>query len=165
MLAEAQDAEPMERTEDSRYFDFWEGDWHRVIDGRVDTSATRFEVRRGVHPAAFEEVWRLRVDSTTVLRARAFRAWDKTSGRWMFVWVSDNGLFQVWEGRKVGAHWYIYREFGEGSDRFLSRQAWISVGRDRVVRTIERSNDGGASWLLRVREVFVRIDGTRPRDN
>lgn len=160
--AGAQDTEPLIAGPESRYFDFWEGTWRSFVNGRVDTAGTWFRVRRGIHDAAFEELWRLRIDSTTVLRARAFRAWDKTAERWMYVWVSDNGLFQVWEGRKVGDHWYIYREFGEAPDRFWSRQAWIAAGPDRVVRTIERSTDGGRTWQLRSRGEYVR-DPVTPR--
>lgn len=126
-------------------------------NGQIDTAGTWFEVRRGVHDAAFEEGWRLRIDSATTIRARAFRAWDAAAERWMYAWVSDNGLFQTWEGRRVGDDWYIYRRFGTGADAFLSRQAWIPVEPGRVVRTIERSTDGGDTWALRVREEYMRV--------
>lgn len=143
------------------YYDFWEGTWHQVIDGEADTTGTVFHVERDVHPAAFIERWRLVIDSTTTLHATALRAWDKTTRRWMYTWISDNGLYQVWEGRRVGDHWYIYRQFDVQGDRFLSRQAWIPDGPNRLVRISERSDDGGRTWQTRFREEYVR-EGNPP---
>ena len=64
----------------------------------------------------------------------------------MYVWVSENGLFQVWEGRKIGKDWYIVRPFDISGDKYLSRQAWIPNGPDRLIRVSERSNDEGRTW-------------------
>ncbi|MGH7538294.1 MAG: hypothetical protein ACREMF_06645 [Gemmatimonadales bacterium] len=154
-LGTAQDVQPFSESADTRYFDFWEGTWHQVVGGAIDTTRTIFRVRRDVHPAAFVEEWRM-VIGPTRMRATALRAWDKTAGRWMYTWVSDNGLYQVWEGRKVGEHWFIYREFDIQGDRYLSRQAWIPDGADRLIRISERSDDGGKTWTLRFREVYQR---------
>jgi hypothetical protein len=153
----AQDTRPLVDEPELHYFDFWAGTWHRVVAGRVDTAATRFVVTPGVHPGAWEETWRQRLDSATVLHARAFRVWDKTTRLWMYVWVSDNGLFQVWEGRKVGADWYFYREFDIQGDRYLSRQAWLPAGPGQLVRISERSSDTGGTWQLRFREEYQRV--------
>jgi hypothetical protein len=151
----AQDTLPAVFPDDARYYDFWPGTWHRVVNGRPDTGSTTFRVRRDVHEAAFVEEWRLRVDSTR-MRATAIRAWDKTAGRWMYTWVSDNALYQVWEGRKFGDDWYIVRHFDIAGDRYLSRQAWIPVGPDRLVRVSEKSYDEGRTWELRFREEYAR---------
>jgi hypothetical protein len=155
-LVGAQDALPLVESPDTHYFDFWVGTWYRIVNGRVDTSATRFQVTRGVHPGALEETWRMVVDTNRVA-ARAFRAWDKTRGRWMYVWVSDNGLFQAWEGRRVGADWYFFHEFDIQGDRYLSRQGWLPAGPDRATRVSERSVDGGRTWQLRFREEYRRV--------
>lgn len=96
----------MVESEDTHYYDFWPGTWVEVVDGRADTSATTFTVRRSVHPAAFEEDWRL-VYNGASHQSTALRAWDQVNNRWMFTWISDNALFQVWEGQKRGDHWYI----------------------------------------------------------
>lgn len=152
----AQDTRPLELTAETRYYDFWAGTWHEVVNGRVDTSATRFVVTRAVHPAAYLEEWRMVIDSATTLRAVALRAWDKTTSRWMYTWVSDNGLFQQWDGVQVGGDWYIQREFNIEGDRFLSRQAWIPTGPNRLMRVMERSRDGGRTWQPRSRQEFVK---------
>lgn len=141
---------------DAHYFDFWPGTWVEVVDGRPDTSATMFRVRRSVHPAAFEEHWRLVYDGEPH-ESTALRAWDQTTNRWRFTWISDNALYQVWEGVKVGEDWYIIREFEIDDQAFLSRQAWIPVADDELVRVMERSFDDGETWETRSRTNFVRI--------
>lgn len=93
----------------------------------ADTAGTQFEVVPSVHPAAFEERWRLVLDDGQVLNSTALRAWDKTAERWMYTWVSDNGLYQVWEGRKDQHGWWIYRHFDVAGDRYLSRQGFFPL--------------------------------------
>ena len=105
-----------------------------------------------MHPGALEETW------GGSMTARGYRAWDKTAGRWMHVWVSGNGLFQVWEGRRVGTDWYMFKEFDINGDRYLSRQAVLSRGADRAVRISERSDDGGKTWTLRFKQDLRRVE-------
>ena len=150
----AKDLLPFRPTAGSQYFDFWPGDWHKVVDGERAKTVS-FRVRRSVHPAAYIEDWTQVIDGKT-LTSIAIRAWDKTNERWMFTWVSDNGLYQVWEGRKTGDDWYIYKEFEIKGERYLSRQAWIPSGPNRLTRISEKSTDGGATWTLRFREEYVK---------
>jgi hypothetical protein len=152
----AQTMRRLTESADTHYYDFFVGRWLPVENGRVDTAGTSFTVRRSIHPAAYEEYWEQRVDSQ-VLRSTALRAWDQVAGRWMFTWVSDNGLYQVWQGEKVGADWYIVREFDFEGQKFLSRQAWIPDGPGRLVRVMERSTDGGKTWQTRSRGTFQRV--------
>ena len=149
--AASQDTLPLVESAETRYYDFWIGSWAEVKDGQVADSPA-FAVRRGIHAGALEETW------TGTLSARAFRTWDKTAARWMHVWVSSNGLFQVWEGRKVGADWYMFKEFDIRGDRYLSRQAILRRGERDAVRVSERSDDGGRTWRLRFRQELRRIE-------
>jgi hypothetical protein len=153
----AQTSAPPAASPEMKHYDFWPGTWARIVKGEPDPTASTFVVRRGVHPASFEEDWRLVDDAGVVRASRAIRAWDQIGRRWMFVWVSDNALFQVWEGRKVGDRWYIVREFEVDGQRFLSRQAWWPEGQDRVVRISEHSFDGGSTWRTRFREEYGRV--------
>jgi hypothetical protein len=148
----AQDMKPLVESADTHYYDFWVGTWTVEKDGRAVPGAATFTVTRGVHPAALEESWGVG------MTARAFRVWDKTAGRWMHVWISANGLFQVWEGRKVGDDWYMFKEFEIDGDRYLSRQAVLARGDGRAVRISERSDDGGKTWTLRFREDLRRVE-------
>ncbi len=147
-----QDVLPLVESAETHYYDFWVGQWRVVKDNVLDPAGTTFAVTRSVHPAALEETW------SGGIAARAFRAWDKTAGRWMYVWISDNGLFQMWEGRRVGDHWYMFKEFDVAGDRYLSRQAVLPDGPGRAYRISERSSDGGRTWQLRFREELRRIE-------
>jgi hypothetical protein len=151
-----QDTKPFIAQGDAKYYDFWEGNWYQVINDKVDTSATWFKVKKSVHPAAWSEEWRMVIDSTTTLHATAIRAWDKTNNKWMYTWVSDNGLYQVWEGKKIGENWYIYKEFEINGDKFLSRQAWIPIEKNKLMRISERSHDNGTTWVFRFKEFYIR---------
>lgn len=156
-LAIGQTDAPMQESVAAHYFDFWPGTWVEVVDGKPDLAATKFMVRRSVHYAAFEEEWRL-VYGGEAHESVALRAWDQVNERWMFTWVSDNGLFQVWEGVKVDGDWYIQREFEVNGETFLSRQAWIPDGEDRLVRVMQRSFDNGKSWQTRSSTNFERVE-------
>lgn len=147
--------DPMRESHEAHYFDFWPGTWIEVVDGQPDPSATTFTVRESVHPAAFEEQWKL-VYEGAAHHSIALRAWDQVNERWMFAWVSDNGLFQVWEGKKFGDDWYIVREFEIDGQQFLSRQAWVPRGEEELIRIMERSFDGGQTWESRSRTRFRR---------
>jgi len=155
-VAGAQTMRPLVESADTHYFDFFVGRWLAVVDGRTDSTGTSFVVRRSVNPAAYEEEWNQRVDSV-LIRSVAIRAWDQVANRWMFTWVSDNGLYQVWQGEKIGQDWYIVREFDFEGQKFLSRQAWIPDGADRLTRVLERSTDGGRTWQTRSKGTFQRV--------
>jgi hypothetical protein len=155
--AVAQDVKPFIPPPDAKYYDFWPGTWYRIVNDKVDTNSTRFIVTQNIHSAAWYEEWRMSIDSVTTLKATALRAWDKTNNRWMYTWVSDNGLYQVWEGRKVDSNWYIYKEFNINGDKYLSRQAWIPEGPNKLMRTSEKSYDNGATWQLRFKEYYMKL--------
>jgi ketosteroid isomerase-like protein len=138
----------------STYYDFWPGAWYQVDDsGRAATPT--FVVKRDVNTSAFLEEWRLVIDGKPS-RSTGYRAWDAATGRWTFFWVSDLGHVQVWEGRLVDSHWVIERPFEQEGRRFLSRQAWIPDGPDRITRYIWRSFDDGRTWETRLQDVYER---------
>ena len=151
----AQDTKPFKPEGEAKYYDFWVGDWHKILKDKKDTY-TEFKVSRSINPAAFYEEWVMQIDSVTTLHAVALRAWDKTNNKWMYTWVSDNGLYQIWNGEKVGDNWYIVKEFTINGDKFLSRQAWIPTGEGKLTRISERSHDNGATWQTRFKEYFEK---------
>ena len=154
----AQDMNAFTPEGDATYYDFWEGTWYQVVNGEPDTSSSRFIVRSTVHPAGWYEDWHMVIDSATTLAAEAIRAWDKTDSRWMYTWISDNGLHQIWEGRKSGDDWYFYRHFDVGGDKYLSRQGWIPLEEDKLMRISEKSYDQGETWELRFREYYMKVE-------
>ena len=153
-------AHPQDAASDAAYYAFWPGTWCAVANGAPNPDDSCFTVKAGAHAAAFEEEWVQLADGQRLM-SRAMRAWDPVEKRWMLVWVSDQGHFQIWNGVKVGADWYIVREFEQDGRRFLSRQAWIPTGAGRLVRVMERSFDNGATWQPRSRTEFGRLSDTR----
>lgn len=141
----AQDTKPLVLTDDAHYFDFWEGTWYVVKDDNTLDTTNYFSVKRSVNPAAFEEKW-----GTFSI---AVRAWDKTNNKWGFVWVSSNGLYQVWDSRKVGDHWYIYKHFDLNGDKYLSRQGFLLQPDGTVLRISEKSYDE-KTWELRFKQTL-----------
>lgn len=138
------------------YYDFWPGHWVRIVDGRPDTKASSFAVRRSVHAAAFEEEWRLVSETGKVSTSRAFRAWDQVGRRWMFAWISDNALFQVWEGARsmiVGTSFGSSRSMASAS--CPGRLGGQSVAIVWFESASARSTVG-ATWQPRFREEYVR---------
>lgn len=142
---------------DSKYYDFWEGQWYRVHeDGKVDTSHITFNVKKGLHPAMYEEDWQFNREDSYKFKSSAIRSWDNLNDKWMFLWLSEEGHFQIWEGRKVGDHWYIYKEFNINGEEILSRQAWIPQANDQIIRTSEWSKDKGKTWKMRFKEHYKK---------
>ncbi len=149
-------AQDKAKLDDSSYYDFWEGDWYQVVDGVV-RDKPRFIVRRGMYASAFEESWQMEG-----YKAKAWRAWDTRTQQWDFAWVAEIGLFQIWEGRKVDGHWYIYRTFVIDGEEVLSRQAFIPMDENTVIRTSEHSRDDGTTWILRFEETYKRLSHDSP---
>ncbi len=154
--ATAQTDADLVESDDTRYYDFWPGTWIEIVDGKVDSSATRFVVKRSVSPASFEEEW-TQVYDGVAHKSVALRSWDQVNNRWAFVWVSDNALFQVWDGVKVGHDWYIIKEFDIDGNKILSRQAWIPQDDGHLRRLLQRSEDGGHTWFTRYDAMFKKM--------
>lgn len=148
----AQDVRPLVLTEDAHYFDFWEGTWYVVNDNNTIDTNSYFKVKRSVHPVAFEEEWQFK----EVGKSIAIRAWDKTNNKWGFVWVSGNGLYQVWDTKKVDGHWYIYKQFTINGDTYLSRQGFLPQADGTVIRVSEKSYDE-KTWELRFKQRLRKI--------
>jgi len=150
---QSQDQNALMMTDDAQYFSFWSGKWLLLRDdGSVD-STTFYKVNRSVHDASFFEEWQMGPGNKSI----AIRAWDKTNSKWGFVWVSSNGLFQVWDTRKVGKDWYIYKEFDVNGDKYLSRQGFILQENGTVLRISEKSYDG-LKWELRFKQILKKAN-------
>lgn len=122
----AQDLSQVPDSPDQGYYDWWIGRWQRESEGRIDTSATEFQVSR-LPSGAILEQWRTRTDPKG-FQATGVRSFDKAWNRWMYVWTSSQGHFQVWEERRVGDRWYIYREFDIAGDRYRAGCRKVRTG-------------------------------------
>ncbi len=105
---------------DSLYYDNWVGEWYQVINDSISSTPT-FVVKRALYHSSYEEYWMGAGGNFSM----AWRAWDNRTKSWDFAWMSSDGLFQSWEGKKVDGIWYMYKTFIIGNDTVLSRQAFI----------------------------------------
>lgn len=143
---------PLVLTEDAKYFEFWKGTWCVLKEDNTIDTTSYFKVKPSVNPAAFEEEWKF----GSGMKSFAIRAWDKTNNKWGFVWVSGNGLFQVWDTRKVDGHWYIYKQFTVNGDTYMSRQSFILQPDGTVLRTSEKSYDE-KKWEVRFSQRLRKV--------
>lgn len=151
-ISPAQDNKPFIPEGDAKYFDFWEGTWMELKDDNKLDSNSYFKIRRSVNPSCFIEEWHLSSGMNSV----AIRSWDKTNNKWGFVWASDNGLYQVWDTKKVEGNWYIYKQFTINNDTYLSRQGFIPQPDGTVLRISEKSYDE-KKWELRFKQRLKRV--------
>ena len=99
-------AAALEDSADVHYYDQWPGEWFRSGPGIADALPT-FVVRKGPGNS-FVEDWRLVIDGNPSYSV-AIRAWDPETRQWRLLWASDAGLFQLWDGVKIGGGWYTKR--------------------------------------------------------
>ncbi len=138
---------------DAKYFDFWEGKWMEIrVDNSLDTNSY-FVIKQSVNAASFLEEWH----SANGISAIAIRAWDKTLSKWGFVLVSNNGLYQVWDTKKVEGNWYFYKEFNVNGDKYLSRQGFLPQSDGTVLRISEKSYDQKI-WQPRFKQLLRKIE-------
>lgn len=137
---------------DSLYYDSWIGEWYRVENDTLQNRPS-FVVKRGLYHSSYQEFWMGPGGNFST----AWRAWDSRTRKWDFAWMSTDGLFQIWEGRKVEGIWYIYKTFIlDNGEEVLSRQAFMMENDKLMIRTGEHSSDSGKTWRLRFREVYKK---------
>jgi len=134
---------------DSLYYNNWVGEWYKEVDGLLSNEPT-FVVKRALYNSSFEEYWMGAGGNFSM----AWRAWDTRTQSWGFAWMSTDGLFQNWEGKKINGIWYMYKIFIIQGKEVLSRQAFIPEGEKTLIRTSEHSRDNGQTWKLRFKEIY-----------
>ena len=138
--------------DDSKYYQNWVGKWHKVNQDSIEVLPS-FMVKYGLYQESFEETW---IEPGGYF-SQAWRAWDKRTNKWDFAWMSSDGYFQIWEGRKLDGIWYIYNSFSlENGQNVMSRQAFIMESKTTMIRTSEHSKDNGETWTLRFKEMYIK---------
>lgn len=150
---DAQDTKPFIPEGDATYFDFWVGTWYEIKNDNTLDSNSYFKVVRTVNPSCLLEEWHF----SNGMKSIALRSWDKTNNKWGFVWASDNGLYQVWDTRKIDGNWYIYKQFNINNDSYLSRQGFIPQPDGTVLRVSEKTYDE-KKWELRFKQRLKRVN-------
>jgi len=137
---------------DTDYYKDWVGEWYEVIDGKTNALPS-FVVTKSLYDAAFEEIWMGKGGDF----GKAWRAWDGRTKKWDFAWISTDGLFQLWEGKKENGVWYMHKYFIlDDGQEVLSRQAFIVTDATNMTRTSEHSRDNGKTWKVRFEEIYIK---------
>ncbi len=140
------------QNEDSGYYDNWSGEWYEEVNGKLNELPS-FVVKQSLYKSSFEETWIGKGGNFS----KAWRAWDDRTKKWNFAWMSVDGLFQIWEGKKTDNIWFMCKTFVlDDGQEVLSRQAFIPQNKYTLIRTSEHSKDKGKTWKLRFKEKYVK---------
>lgn len=96
---------------------------------------------------ALEEDWTANKDGRTLFTAKVVRAYDAPTRRWSVYYVDDQLNSQVYEGRRDAAQWRFFRTRLDQGVPVQVRLTWRPTARG-YEQLIERSRDGGATWVL-----------------
>ena len=96
---------------------------------------------------ALEEHWKAVKDGHVLFTAKVIRAYDAATQRWMVHYVDDGLNSQVYEGRLDAAEWRFFRTRLDRGVPIQVRLTWRprKAGYEQL---IERSRDGGVTWIL-----------------
>jgi hypothetical protein len=131
---------------------FLQGEWQgrsysitgrdTVLDGLMTVKSRPLLGR-----CALEEEWSARKDGRTLFTAKVIRAYDGPTRRWSVYYVDDQLNSQIYEGRMDGSQWRFFRTRRDQGKRVQVRLTWRPAGHG-YEQLIERSRDGGATWVL-----------------
>jgi hypothetical protein len=96
---------------------------------------------------ALKEHWEAVKDDHVLFTAEVVRAYDAQSQRWMVHYVDDQLNSQVYEGRAEAALWRFFRTRMDRGVPIQVRLTW-RPSKDGYEQLIERSRDGGSTWVL-----------------
>ena len=147
--------------EEKRYFDFLIGTWQlesNVSFGKPGTGDDTYKFSLDLNGHAINSEWRFNRgtnDKPEIVNARYYSAFDITKNIWTFYYISEKSA-QYWEGKKEDGQWNFYQTFSDAGQPRLQRQTWLAEGKDKIVRVISNSRDGGKTWSEDFRGVFKR---------
>ena len=131
---------------------FLQGEWRgrsysiaerdTVLDGLVTVQSRALLGR-----CALEEDWTASKDGRALFTAKVIRAYDAPTGRWSVYYVDDQQNSQIYEGRLDGKEWRFFRTRLDNGAPVQVRLTWRPTG-SGYEQLIERSRDGGATWVL-----------------
>ena len=141
------------------YFEFWkEGKWESEItiyNNDTIPEKDSFAVYKLKNKNAFSEEWKIFIGEGEYVDAIVIRAYDQETKRWKLFYVDDLNA-QTWDSEIIKDRIYFIKEFSYDGKLFYSRQAWSLESDDRVLRTIERSEDN-KNWSTRYWQIFKPI--------
>lgn len=140
------------------YFDFWEsGVWNTTLTiYNRDTIPEKDEFKvTAIGPnGSFEERWKIYIGEGEYVKAHVLRAYDDSSKKWKLFYVDDT-YAQSWDSEMHGDTLYFLKKFQFKDKVFTSRQSWRKDSKGRIVRTIDRSENGG-EYKLRYYQILSK---------
>lgn len=142
------------RIEGADVFDFLLGRWRGTERAIDDTGAEKIVATTDIVASkvlggcAIEERWTVRDgDSKVLFHSLLLRSFDRATRRWMLSYVDDDLSHQLYEGRPHDGGWAFHRtrETDDGKTVHV-RIVWKRSARG-VEQIIERSTDGGITWV------------------
>jgi hypothetical protein len=131
---------------------FLQGEWQgrsysiagrdTVLDGLMSVKSRPLLGR-----CALEEEWSARKDGRTLFTAKVIRAYDGPTQRWSVYYVDDQLNSQMYEGRMDGSQWRFFRTRLDQGKPVQVRLTWRPI-RNGYEQLIERSRDGGTTWVV-----------------
>ena len=131
---------------------FLEGQWQgrsysiagrdTVLDGLMKVQSRSLFGR-----CALEEAWTASKDGQALFTAKVIRAYDADTRRWSVYYVDDQLNSQIYEGRSEAGQWRFLRTRLDKGVPIQVRLTW-SPTEGGYKQLIERSRDGGATWVL-----------------
>jgi hypothetical protein len=126
----------------------WKGSSYSVAGRDTTEDATMLvESARLYGGCALEEKWSAVQAGKTLFTARVLRAFDAATARWLVYYVDDQLNSQFYEGRHESGRWRFLRTRMDGATRIQVRLTWSPAGQG-YEQLIERSRDGGKTWVL-----------------
>ncbi len=139
-------------------FTFWsEGEWVSeltIFEGDTIVEKDRFSVERLEDKNGFLEAWEIFIGDGEYVQATVIRAFDNETDRWKLFYVDDLNA-QTWDSEIMEGKVYFFKEFNYRGRKFYSRQAWSARPDGKVLRVIDRSEDG-QNWTNRYWQVFSK---------
>lgn len=96
---------------------------------------------------ALEEHWEAVKDDRVLFTAKVTRAFDAPTRRWTVYYVDDQLNSQVYDGRPEAGEWRFFRTRMDQGVPIQVRLTW-RPREGGYEQLIERSRDGGATWIL-----------------
>ena len=96
---------------------------------------------------ALEEDWTATKDGQTLFTAKVVRAYDASTRRWSVYYVDDQLNSQIYEGRRDATGWRFVRTRLDNGSTIHVRLTWRPA-EGGYEQLIERSRDGGKTWVL-----------------
>jgi hypothetical protein len=137
------------------WLDFWLGEW-RVVVGEQQVGTNR--IRKVLDGCAITEDW---ADARGGMGRSLFYV-SPATGQWRQVWVTNTALAPggVKEKRLIARYpdggVRFQGEIASGGAVVLDRTTLRPMDDGRIRQTIERSQDGGVTWIVGFDAMYVR---------